>query len=205
MFKEAGIDAVILPNPIDSPFMQHVEQKNEGLKFLRIDADVNETFKDAEESRERPRNMTGTVLFSTTVRIRPAPPLGIRTSRYPFIRMNSLAVSWLVSSIREMASSGIPSFFKPFLIAVTMALLDSSASLPPRRITAFPVLKQLPERLPEANRPYFFCRQPGAHRRTEPGREVTHRWKPDERPGSACRKHLMPGSSVKCIQKCSPE
>ena len=52
MFKEAGIDAVILPNPIDSPFMQHVEQKNEGLKFLRIDADVNETFKDAEETDE---------------------------------------------------------------------------------------------------------------------------------------------------------
>ena len=52
MFREAGIDAVILPNPIDSPFMQHVEQKNEGLKFLRIDADVNETFKDAEETDE---------------------------------------------------------------------------------------------------------------------------------------------------------
>ena len=50
MFREAGIDA--LPNPIDSPFMQHVEQKNEGLKFLRIDADVNETFKDAEETDE---------------------------------------------------------------------------------------------------------------------------------------------------------
>ena len=52
MFKEAGIDAVILPNPIDSPFMQHVEQKNEGLKFLRIDADVNETFKETEETDE---------------------------------------------------------------------------------------------------------------------------------------------------------
>ena len=52
MFREAGIDAVILPNPIDSPFMQHVEQKNEGLKFLRIDADVNETFKDSEETDE---------------------------------------------------------------------------------------------------------------------------------------------------------
>lgn len=52
MFKEAGIDAVILPNPIDAPFMQHVEQKNEGLKFLRIDADVNETFKETEETDE---------------------------------------------------------------------------------------------------------------------------------------------------------
>ena len=45
---------MILPNPIDSPFMQHVEQKNEGLKFLRIDADVNETFKETERPM-RPR------------------------------------------------------------------------------------------------------------------------------------------------------
>jgi len=46
MFKEAGLDAVILPHPIDSPFISHLEQKNENVKFLRIDADVNETFKE---------------------------------------------------------------------------------------------------------------------------------------------------------------
>jgi len=45
MFKEAGLDAVILPHPIDSPFITHLEQKNDKVKFLRIDADVNETFK----------------------------------------------------------------------------------------------------------------------------------------------------------------
>ena len=52
MFKEAGLDAVILPNAIDSPFITHLEQKNEGVKFLRIDADVNDTFKDEAETDE---------------------------------------------------------------------------------------------------------------------------------------------------------
>ena len=52
MFREAGLDAVILPNAIDSPFISHMEQKNEKVKFLRIDADVNETFKEKEEDDE---------------------------------------------------------------------------------------------------------------------------------------------------------
>ena len=52
MFREVGLDAVILPNAIDSPFISHMEQKNEKVKFLRIDADVNETFKEKEEDDE---------------------------------------------------------------------------------------------------------------------------------------------------------
>ena len=52
MFKEAGLDAVILPHAIDAPFISHLEQKNEGVKFLRIDADVNDTFKDGGELDE---------------------------------------------------------------------------------------------------------------------------------------------------------
>ena len=35
LFKEEGIDAVIMPAAIDNPFISHVEQKHEGLKFLR--------------------------------------------------------------------------------------------------------------------------------------------------------------------------
>ena len=46
LFKEEGIDAVIMPAAIDSPFISHVEQKKEGLKFLRIDADLNASFKE---------------------------------------------------------------------------------------------------------------------------------------------------------------
>ncbi len=46
LFKEEKIDAVILPHTIDSPFISHMEQKNEGVKFLRIDTDLNEAFKE---------------------------------------------------------------------------------------------------------------------------------------------------------------
>ena len=50
MFKKEGLDAVLLGHNIDSPFIGRLEQKNEGLKFLRIDADVTSTMK--EEVRE---------------------------------------------------------------------------------------------------------------------------------------------------------
>ena len=46
MFKEAGLDAVIMSHNIDSPFITQLEQKNEGVKFLRIDSDVTDTFKE---------------------------------------------------------------------------------------------------------------------------------------------------------------
>ena len=46
LFKEEGIDAVIMPAAIDNPFIRHVEQKHEGLKFLRIDTDLNASFKE---------------------------------------------------------------------------------------------------------------------------------------------------------------
>ncbi len=46
MFKNEGIDAVILKHNIDAPFITHLEQKNEGVKFLRIDADLTDSFKD---------------------------------------------------------------------------------------------------------------------------------------------------------------
>ena len=54
MFKSSHQDAVILPHNIDSPFVTHEEQKHENLKFLRIDADVNETLKEevAEDEQE---------------------------------------------------------------------------------------------------------------------------------------------------------
>ena len=46
MFRNEGIDAVILSHNIDEPFITHLEQKNEGVKFLRIDSDLNESFKE---------------------------------------------------------------------------------------------------------------------------------------------------------------
>ena len=45
MFKAAKMDAVILTHNIDQPFISQLEQKNEGIKFQRIDADVTDTLK----------------------------------------------------------------------------------------------------------------------------------------------------------------
>ena len=53
MFKEEGQDALILKHNIDSAFISHVEQKKETVKFMRIDADINESVKaDGEENLE---------------------------------------------------------------------------------------------------------------------------------------------------------
>lgn len=45
MFKDEQMDAVILKHNIDNPFIAHLEQKNENVRFLRIDADLTESFK----------------------------------------------------------------------------------------------------------------------------------------------------------------
>ena len=46
MFKAQGQDAIILTHNIDSAFVTYLEQKHQGLQFLRIDADVHESLKD---------------------------------------------------------------------------------------------------------------------------------------------------------------
>ncbi len=46
MFRQEGLNAVIMNHNIDSPFISQLEQKKEGLKFMRIDADVTDTFKE---------------------------------------------------------------------------------------------------------------------------------------------------------------
>ena len=45
MFKAAKMDAVILTHNIDQPFVSQLEAKNEGIKFMRIDADLTDTFR----------------------------------------------------------------------------------------------------------------------------------------------------------------
>ncbi|MBQ7482332.1 MAG: molecular chaperone HtpG [Lachnospiraceae bacterium] len=46
MFKEQGKDAVILTHNIDQPFVTQLESKNEDVKFMRIDADLTDDFKE---------------------------------------------------------------------------------------------------------------------------------------------------------------
>ncbi len=50
LFKEQGMNAVILDHNIDTSFITQLEQRNENYKFMRIDADLTETLK--EESSE---------------------------------------------------------------------------------------------------------------------------------------------------------
>jgi len=45
MFREQGINAVILPSMMDTHFISFIEMKEEGVKFKRIDSSVNETTK----------------------------------------------------------------------------------------------------------------------------------------------------------------
>ncbi len=44
MFRQAKMDAVILNHNIDQPFISQLEAKNEGIKFMRIDADLTDSF-----------------------------------------------------------------------------------------------------------------------------------------------------------------
>ena len=53
MFRENGMDAVILHHNIDSPYLQHIEQKREDLKFERIDADVTGSMKVEEADEDK--------------------------------------------------------------------------------------------------------------------------------------------------------
>lgn len=61
MFREAGMDAVILKHNIDTAFISHMEQLHDNVKFQRIDADVTDTFKeetDADALKETTDTLT---------------------------------------------------------------------------------------------------------------------------------------------------
>ncbi|MCR4689802.1 MAG: molecular chaperone HtpG [Lachnospiraceae bacterium] len=45
MFRQAKMTAVILNHSIDQPFVSQLESKNEGIRFARIDADLEDTFR----------------------------------------------------------------------------------------------------------------------------------------------------------------
>ena len=64
MFKKEGLDAVILSHNIDSPFITQLEQKNEHIKFQRIDADLTDHFKEdvSEEEKEAFKEKTDSLV-----------------------------------------------------------------------------------------------------------------------------------------------
>ena len=57
LFKENEMDAVYLTHPIDNTFITHLEQKNPDVRFLRIDSDLTDNFKE-EVSEEEMKDTT---------------------------------------------------------------------------------------------------------------------------------------------------
>ena len=60
MFRQAKMDAVILNHNIDQPFISQLEAKNEGIKFMRIDADLTDSFmsKTSKKTQEEMKTQT---------------------------------------------------------------------------------------------------------------------------------------------------
>lgn len=52
LFREEGMDAILLTTNIDTPFITHLEQKNQNVHFLRIDSDLSSNFVEETEEDE---------------------------------------------------------------------------------------------------------------------------------------------------------
>ncbi len=63
LFKEQGMNAVILDHNIDTSFITQLEQRNEDYQFMRIDADVTESLKDDSEADLTEASATLTDIF----------------------------------------------------------------------------------------------------------------------------------------------
>ncbi|HWT75725.1 MAG TPA: molecular chaperone HtpG [Mobilitalea sp.] len=53
MFKEAGVDALILTHNIDQPFITQLEYQEKKIKFQRIDADITDSFKEETKKKDK--------------------------------------------------------------------------------------------------------------------------------------------------------
>ncbi len=60
LFKEQGMEAVILNHNIDTSFISQLEQRNENYRFMRIDADLTDSLKE-ETSEEDLKEATDTL------------------------------------------------------------------------------------------------------------------------------------------------
>ncbi len=67
MFRENGQNAVILKHNIDSAFITHVEQKDETVRFQRIDADINEAVREEDDEDLTSLQESLKELFSRTL------------------------------------------------------------------------------------------------------------------------------------------
>ena len=67
LFKEQGMNAVILDHNIDTSFITQLEQRNENYQFMRIDADLTESLKEENEQDLTEATNTLTDLFKKTL------------------------------------------------------------------------------------------------------------------------------------------
>ena len=63
MFREEGLDAVILKHNIDAPFISHVEQLKEEVKFQRIDSELDASVKEDSQAELEEETKTLTEVF----------------------------------------------------------------------------------------------------------------------------------------------
>ncbi|WP_010252451.1 molecular chaperone HtpG [Acetivibrio cellulolyticus] len=52
LFKEQGMEAVILSTLIDSHFIQYLEMEEKDVKFLRIDSDISDSLKNTDDNKD---------------------------------------------------------------------------------------------------------------------------------------------------------
>ncbi|MBZ4646048.1 MAG: molecular chaperone HtpG [Petroclostridium sp.] len=52
LFKEQGLDAILLPSTIDTHFIQFLEIQEKDVKFNRIDSDLSESLKNTEDKQD---------------------------------------------------------------------------------------------------------------------------------------------------------
>ena len=67
LFKEQGMNAVILNHNIDTSFISQLEMRNENYRFMRIDADLTESLKDTDTEDLTEATTTLSELFKTTL------------------------------------------------------------------------------------------------------------------------------------------
>lgn len=52
LLKDHDVEAVVLEHPIDTAFISHLEDKNEGVQFKRVDADISDLMKEKDENED---------------------------------------------------------------------------------------------------------------------------------------------------------
>ncbi|SCI95777.1 High temperature protein G [uncultured Clostridium sp.] len=68
LFKDYGLDAVVLDSSIDNHFVSFIEFKNQGVTFNRIDADLSDVLKDKKDDENKEEKTAIENLFKDLVK-----------------------------------------------------------------------------------------------------------------------------------------